>query len=135
MDRTGEWQMPAGEWWIPAEKPYTPETTRWYCMACEEITQLERNPLWDGKYEGLRSKMPEWFVRCAACQEKHWQLSEYGCPDCGWADADENTVEEYGDPQHVIWAAMEYGGNPREWEETHKCPMCETVFTFTNANF
>ena len=128
--------MPAGEWWIPAEKPYTPETTRWYCMACEEITPLERNSLWDGEYKGLRSEKPEWLVRCAVCHTCPFQLSEFGCPDCGWDDgSDENTMMKGTEPRFVTWASMEFGGNPQEWEETCKCPMCGTVFTFTNANF
>lgn len=123
------------EWWIPAQKPHTPETTKWYCMGCGRITPLERNPSWDGKYKGLRSEVPEWFVRCAVCHAQPYQLSEYGCHDCGWSDPDENTMVKGTKPRFVTWASIEFGGNPQEWEETHRCPMCKNIFTFVNANF
>jgi len=36
---------------------------------------------------------------------------------------------------YSMWAAMEFGGNPEDWEETHFCPHCNTEFTFTNSSY
>lgn len=31
--------------------------------------------------------------------------------------------------------AMEFGGNPVSWVETHICAVCEKEFDFTNCNY
>ncbi len=121
-------------WWIPKQKQYLPETKEWWCDHCGEITPLERNPEWNSSFKG-KEKPPDWFVRCAICKEKHWQSSEYECPNCGWDGADEDSMISSAEPVNVRWAQMEFGGNSIEWNETHKCFVCEEEFTFINANF
>jgi len=63
------------------------------------------------------------------------QMTEYQCPNCGWDDADENPMLSCTDGVLSTWAQMEYGGNPVDWTETHKCPMCGTVFELANGNY
>lgn len=122
------------KWWIPKQKQYLSETTQWYCGDCEEITSIERNPDWDGKFKGERPA-PKWFVRCAVCTKQHIQHTEFECPNCGWGWPDETTMKDCTEPTSSYWASMEYGGNPVDWEETHECPECETTYTFTNGNY
>lgn len=122
------------EWWIPPEKQYRPETKRWYCECCRKITPIERNTEWSGDYKG-KKPAPDWFARCKVCKKQHWQSSGFECPNCGWDEADEVSMIECGEPQLAQWAAMEFGGNPMNWEETHKCPKCKTIFTFKNSNY
>lgn len=127
-----EWDQ--GEWWIPPEKHYQPETKKWYCTRCRRITPIKRNPEWDGSFRGKRPA-PEWFVKCAKCGNKHYQRTGFECPNCGWDETDETSCIEYSKERSSYWAAMEFGGNPVQWEETHRCKKCKTVFTFTNSNY
>jgi hypothetical protein len=122
------------KWWIPPQKQYRPETKRWYCRYCEKRTPIERNPEWDGSFEGV-GKAPEWFVRCAYCKEKHWQNSGFDCPNCGWDDADEFSVIECGEPVSAGGPPWDIPSGALDWEETHKCPKCRHVFSFVNSNY
>lgn len=91
-------------------------------------------------------------------------LTGYECPDCDWdppqegfyyidgTDALDCTRSKgdkliakppkgkkaypvYENSTYVSWAAMEFGGNPRSWDETHCCPECGKEFTFSNSNY
>lgn len=33
------------------------------------------------------------------------------------------------------WAAQEFGGDPKDWDETHCCPNCQEEFVFSNSNY
>lgn len=121
-------------WWIPLEKQYRPETKRWYCRWCDKRTPIERNPLWDGAGEGS-GKAPEWFARCSVCKKVHYQSAGFGCPNCGWDGEDEGSLIASSKPRFSYWAAMEFGGDPMDWDETHKCKKCGTVFKISNGNY
>ena len=41
----------------------------------------------------------------------------------------------YGPQVFSYAAAMEFGGNPVDWEETHWCPKCKKEFSFGNGNY
>jgi hypothetical protein len=57
--------------------------------------------------------------------------TEFQCSKCGkWAD--ETTLIKRGKAEHNYRKAMEFGGNPLDWEETHKC--CGVKWKFTNSN-
>lgn len=122
-------------WWIPKQKHYQIETKEWWCTWCGAITPLERNKEWDGSFKG-DPPAPTWFVRCGACHKEHWQSSCYDCPDCGYDPSwQELPPLRCTVPVPSRWAAMEFGGNPVDWEETHLCPYCNKEFTFTNSNY
>lgn len=42
---------------------------------------------------------------------------------------------KYSDKQYSYWAAMEFGGTPYDWTETHYCPHCKTEFEFDSSNY
>jgi len=125
--------MEKDTWWLPKQKHYLEETKKWWCFSCRELTPLIRNPAWGGEFEGKRPA-PEWFIKCGECGYKHFQTSGYECPDCGW-DPEESIPVKCTTPKSCQWAAMEFGGSPVDWEETHFCPNCKEEFTFTNSNY
>jgi len=116
------------KWWVSSQKPYTPETLKWYCGYCKKITNVERNPLWNGNYSGERPA-PDWFVRCIICKNKHWQRDKDSCPNCGCMVGYEqkplSTTKSHA-VQHYEYISY-------EWDETHRCRKCKTVFAFTNS--
>lgn len=88
----------------------------------------------------------------------------YGCPKCDWdwgnegfyyvdgEDAIDCTkyVKDkliakppkgkkaypiYSNYQHNMAAAINFGGNPHDWEELHCCPSCNEEFEVTNSNY
>lgn len=127
-------RQPTETWWIPKQKQYLPETTRWYCQDCGELTAVERNSKWDGSFEGTRPA-PEWFVRCAICKSKHWQNSGYDCPECGWDGAGESSLVECEEPTPAGGPPWDTPSGALDWAETHLCPMCGYTFSFVNGNY
>jgi len=120
-------------WWIPEQKRYQPDATL-YCGNCEEIVPVEANPEWIAigrPFSGERPA-PEWFIRCPHCHSKFYQQSEGECPECGVFSEDEVTIVSYG-PQYASGVPWDAHGN--SWEETHRCWVCDTVFTFTNSDY
>lgn len=66
------------------------------------------------------------------------EYDEWQCPNCGWDSCDSCEEEEMIDcteERYVYAVALEFGGNPVEWDETWKCPECGNVFECTNSNF
>ena len=120
-------------WWIPAELKYRPETKKWYCPCCEAVTDIERNPEWNGEYRGERPA-PKWFVRCIECGWEYYQSSGYDCPDCGWNDLPDEALE-YTQPVSNMGASMQFGGNPMNWDEKYHCPFCDKDFWISNGNY
>lgn len=41
----------------------------------------------------------------------------------------------YSNQTTNVWAAIEFGGNPMSWTETHFCPNCQKEFTISNSNY
>jgi rubredoxin len=67
--------------------------------------------------------------------EEHF---EWCCPNCGWdteESLDRAEMISCSEERFVYAVAIEYGGNPVEWDETWKCPVCDTVFEFQNSNY
>ena len=91
-------------------------------------------------------------------------MSDYGCPKCGECPPEEQLyyVENgelidrtkytetglvakpkrgkkiypiYSNFVTNTWASMEFGGNPRDWDETHMCVNCEKEYTFSNSDY
>lgn len=62
---------------------------------------------------------------------------EWQCPDCGWdsCDGNDENMIACSKERYVYAVALEFGGNPVEWDETWKCPRCATIFEYTNSNF
>lgn len=62
------------------------------------------------------------------------EYSEYQCPKCGrWSD-DETSLVSRSDPEYNYQKDLEFGGNPMDWTEKHKCPSCDTEYEFENSN-
>lgn len=120
-------------WRLAEEKKYSPDCKRWYCWSCDKRTPLERNPQWNGEFSG-EYPVPDWFVRCAMCKGKHWASAGYDCPNCG-CDIDEQEALEYTDAIYNYGAAMEFGGNPIDWDEKHRCRKCGTIYWVRNSNY
>jgi hypothetical protein len=147
--------MNTTEHWIPKDKPHF-DTEKWWCESCQAMTPVEKNPEWesDGCPDRFFKEYP-WFVRCQQCQSRHHQLSEFGCPQCGCIpDNDDGEAydlvihkhEVYEDrhgcklikvsePRYNASVAMQYGGNPVDWEETWICGCCGEEFAIVNANY
>lgn len=123
-------------WWIPNQRPHSLDTVRWFCSTCERITPIERNPEWDKTFKG-EGIAPKWFVRCLVCKHKHLQTIGSDCSNCGYGgcDLEAGTLISATKPEYSYAAAMEFGGTPENWQETHKCPKCRTIFTFGNSNY
>lgn len=61
------------------------------------------------------------------------KFSEYQCPVCGfWGD--ESSLVSQTPAVYNYGKALEFGGTPLDWEETHECPNDGTVFVFDNSN-
>lgn len=61
------------------------------------------------------------------------QFCDFQCPKCGrWSD--ETSLIKRSDPEYNYGKAMQFGGNPMDWVEKHKCPTCDTEFEFENSN-
>jgi len=61
------------------------------------------------------------------------QFGPYACPGCGWRNEHDEPAMSYSESRSIPWTHLRPGGN--EWDETHECPECGTVFTFTNADY
>jgi len=105
-----------------------------YCEWCDQIVLVEHNPEWVADGRPFRfEKDYEWFTRCPECKSSFYQGSPYECPECGCSppDDDENTI--YGERHYNYAQSMEFG-ECYDWEETHTCHICGTVYTFVNGN-
>lgn len=120
-------------WWIVKDKPFTKDVTKWYYNCCETVTEVERNPEWNGEFKGT-GQPPEWFICCKECKYNYQLLSEYGCPDCGWDKLPEEALE-YTHPVSNIGASMNCGGDPKDWDEKYHCPFCDTDFWISGSNY
>ena len=59
---------------------------------------------------------------------------QYQCPNCGrWSD-DEMSLLKRSEPEYNYRKALQFGGNRLDWMEYHKCPDCETEYSFDNSN-
>lgn len=89
----------------------------------------------------------------------------YGCPDCGedppsndgfyYVDsgdvidctgyledrlearppAGKKAYPRYSDFTFNMATAINFGGNPQDWEEVHMCSQCEKEYSFSNGNY
>lgn len=139
--------------WTSDQKRY--HTNKWYCSSCDKRTAIDLNPdwvkagkplKWEGKCEW------EWFSRCAMCHKKHWDKSEYDCPNCGyssiapefngekppdwegeWEEVMKGTLVQMTKHKYNSYYSYQFGGAGYDWEEQHQCPKCKTKWWFTNS--
>ena len=62
---------------------------------------------------------------------------EYPCETCEFYGKikHKGTLIKSSESVYNYGAAMEWGGTPYNWVETHKCWNCGTVFEFENSNY
>ena len=71
-------------------------------------------------------------------EEEFWNYDEpenYSCPTCGYGFGDESLIAV--SPEVFSYgAAMEWGGNPVNWDELHECSNCPgKKWAFSNSNY
>lgn len=124
--------------WIP-DQPRYKEGAQLYCDWCGEITSVEANPAWVADGRPLRwddHRSYEWVIRCASCKRRIFQSSGFECDNCGaWPAEDDSDVLERTKPSYNRAIAMEYGGQPLDWDEKRRCRICGTEFWMHNANY
>lgn len=103
----------------------------------------------------------DWYARCEICKTHHYSGLECICDDCGYNDFPDEDYYVENDKIFIIedeieeqklkkrnikiypiiqnnkynnWKAMEFGGNPYDWDETHFCPFCKKEFIIENSN-
>jgi len=88
-------------------------------------------------------KQIKYFVACYIGAwlrgKKRWRFSSYACPVCGeFSDEDygqeSSTMLECTPPISNPYYSYEFGVDGSDWEETHQCNECGTVFRFTNGS-
>jgi hypothetical protein len=84
------------------------------------------------KVEPTIEQLSARFFACQFCRaEKFWMWS-YTCDRC---DHDEHYLLETTEPVPNQGAAMEFGGNPMDWEELWLCRGCGYKYWVSNSNF
>jgi len=90
-----------------------------HCYDCDKITPHYR--LTGETY---------WVYACSPCGGG-WrtEIGEFDCPNCGYYDEDEtNVIERTG------FGISNWEYQIQTWNETCRCPICKTIYTFSNAN-
>ena len=98
----------------------------WYCYTCRDFTK--QKPKYNTDYLS-RKYLAEY--KCSVCGEEN-RLDTYGCPNCG-AESNEDTWVSSTDPEYNLAQSMNYG-TCYDWEETHKCWNCDTIYEYENSN-
>jgi rubrerythrin len=145
--------------WQLSNAPFNKAGASWWCNWCEKRVLVEANPDWvrDGYPVSGEGDCPyEWITRCPECWETFRISTGFECPECGWDRADTDTYTTWDEKkQHLVidtsipdnpfrgWGprvsnlavAMEFGGDPFEWEEKWTCPICGAEFSNFNSNY
>ena len=121
--------------WVNKHKMYEADAQA-YCDMCETIEPVTHNPKWVDDGRPVRwddNRDYEWFARCSCCGFGLY-FSRYACPTCNaFAPDDDSTLLHCSEPRYVAYLDMQYGGNPHDWTERHKCAHCGTVYDFANG--
>lgn len=94
------------------------QTKQLYCDDCQQVQTMRAMDM---------TEFPTLF--CMDCGNERDLPDEYECTNCGYFDEDEDNIVLCTSFGEVSW---EY--NCLEWDETRKCPICKTIYTFSNAN-
>lgn len=92
---------------------------------------------------GPKCSTPSWCImqHKSNCRVARWNAimemleieSEYQCPKCGYWGNEDSLIKR-SKPEYNYRKALEFGGNPMDWVETHECPNCKTIWEFDNSN-
>ena len=90
----------------------------WECPRCG----------WDWGNEGYYYVDKGKAIDCTELDEKTNNL-------VGKAPKGKKVYPVYGAEEFNYGASMNFGGNPVDWTELHKCPKCNIEFEFENSNY